>query len=418
MPHVLVLSLVFPPDAVSTSQIMGDLVQDLHERGHTVSVLTTTPHYNRDAGAEARQPLRPWWGPLVRRSDFHGTPVFHTAMPAKSASVPRRLAAWSLFHALSLLVGVITVRRVDVFLTPSPPLSIGIVAWMLGGWHRAPFIYNVQELYPDIAINLGAVRNRTAIRLLFALERFVYARAARITLIAERMRRRLVEKGVPAARTVVIPNFVDMTLLRAVPSPNEFTREADIDGRFVICYAGNLGPAQGLDTLLDAARLVADEPAIVLVLVGGGTLWNHLGTRIREEQLSNVRLVAHQPFSRVPEIYGASHLSVVSQAAATGSDAVPSKVYRIMACGGAVLAATDAESDLAHLIAAGGCGFVVPQESPQAIASAIRNAFHNRESLAAMGASGRRHVIAHYARPVVTARYDALIDEVVKERAA
>jgi colanic acid biosynthesis glycosyl transferase WcaI len=276
---------------------------------------------------------------------------------------------------------------------------------MLGGWHRAPFIYNVQELYPDIAINLGAVRNRTAIRLLFALERFVYARAARITLIAERMRRRLVEKGVPAARTVVIPNFVDMTLLRAVPSPNEFTREADIDGRFVICYAGNLGPAQGLDTLLDAARLVADEPAIVLVLVGGGTLWNHLGTRIREEQLSNVRLVAHQPFSRVPEIYGASHLSVVSQAAATGSDAVPSKVYRIMACGGAVLAATDAESDLAHLIAAGGCGFVVPQESPQAIASAIRDAFRHRESLAAMGASGRRHVIAHYARPVVTARY-------------
>jgi hypothetical protein len=229
-------------------------------------------------------------------------------MPAKSASVPRRLAAWSLFHALSLLVGVITVRRVDVILTPSPPLSIGIVAWMLGGWHRAPFIYNVQELYPDIAINLGAVRNRTAIRLLFALERFVYARAARITLIAERMRRRLVEKGVPAARTVVIPNFVDMNLLRAVPSPNGFTRGPDIDGRFVICYAGNLGPARVSTPCSTPRGSSPTSRRLCWCWSAAAQLWNHLGTRIREEQL-NVRLVAHQPISRVPEIYGASHLS-------------------------------------------------------------------------------------------------------------
>ena len=214
---------------------------------------------------------------------------------------------------------------------------------MLGGWHRAPFIYNVQELYPDIAINLGAVRNRTAIRLLFALERFVYARAARITLIAERMRRRLVEKGVPAARTVVIPNFVDMTLLRAVPSPNEFTREADIDGRFVICYAGNLGPAQGLETLLDAARLVADEPAIVLVLVGGGTLWNHLGTRIREEAaVERAPGGASAVLRACPRSTARPTCRSCRRRPRPEADAVPSKVYRIMACGGAVLAATDA----------------------------------------------------------------------------
>lgn len=418
MAHVLVLSLVFPPDAVSTAQIMGDLVQDLRELGHTVSVVTTTPHYNRDTDAEARQPLRPCWGRVVQRSDFHGIPVLHTTMPAKRGSVPLRLTAWGLFHVLSLIAGIVAVRKVNVIITPSPPLTMGVVAWLLGSWHRAPFIYNVQELYPDIAINLGAVRNRLAIRLLFALERFVYARAARVTLIADRMRRRLIEKGVPPGRTAVIPNFVDVNLLRAVPAPNGFTSEAGIDGRFVVCYAGNLGPAQGLDTLLDAARLLADEPAIVVVLVGGGTLWDHLAGRIRDERLSNVRLVAHQPFSRVPEIYGASQLSVVSQAAATGSDAVPSKVYRIMACGGAVLAATDAQSDLAQLVSAAGCGFVVPQESPAAIAGAVRQAFANRAALVDMGQSGRRHVLAHYARPVVTARYDALIGEVLKERAA
>ena len=417
MAHVLVLSLVFPPDAVSTAQIMGDLVQDLRTLGHTVSVVTTTPHYNRDADAEARQPLRPWWGRVVQRSDWHDTPVFHTLMPAKSGSVPLRLAAWMLFHVLSLLAGTIAVRRVNVIITPSPPLTMGVVAWLLGAWHRAPFIYNVQELYPDIAINLGAVRNRAAIRLLYALERFVYRRSARVTPIAERMRHRLVDKGVPGERITVIPNFVDMDVLHAVPSPNRFSREAGIDGRFVVCYAGNLGPAQGLETLLDAARLLADEPDIVVVLVGGGTLWDHLALRIRDEQLTNVRLMTHQPFSRVPEIYGASHLSVVSQAVSTGSDAVPSKVYRIMACGGAVLAATEPQSDLAQLVTTGQCGFIVPQDSPPTIAAVIRQAFHARETLASMGRSGREHVLAHYSRPVVTARYDSLIHAVMQEYA-
>jgi colanic acid biosynthesis glycosyl transferase WcaI len=332
MARVLVLSLVFPPDAVSTAQIMGDLVQDLRESGHSVFVITTTPHYNRDPDAEARQPMRRWWGRLIQRGDYYGAPVFHTAMPAKSGSVPLRLLAWALFHLLSLLVGIFSVRKVEVIIAPSPPLSIGVVAWLLGMWHRAPFIYNVQELYPDIAINLGAVRNPAMIGLLFALERFVYAKASRVTLIADRMRRRLLEKGIPPDRAVVVPNFVDVGLLQAVAAPNGFTREFGLDGKFVVCYAGNLGPAQGLETLLDASRLLADESGIVVVLVGGGTLWNALAERIQGEQLSNVRLLPHQPFARVPEIYGASDLSVVPQAANIGADAVPSKVYRIMSC--------------------------------------------------------------------------------------
>lgn len=418
MPRVLVLSLLFPPDAVSTAQIMGDLAADLHARGHDVCVVTTTPHYNHDPEAEARQPRRRSWGRLVERSDFRGVPVYHTAMPAKSASVPKRLLAWSLFHVLSVVVGVVAVRRVDVILTPSPPLTMGIAAWVLGLWHRAPFVYNVQEIYPDIAINLGAVRHPLLIRLLRGLERFVYARAARITVIAERMRQNLLKKGVPTGQMAVIPNFVDLDTLHAVPAPNAFTREFDLDGRFLVTYAGNLGPAQGLDTLLDAAVLLRDQPDVVIVLVGNGSLWGALEARIRAEGLTNVRLLPYQPFSRVPDIYGASHLSVVAQAVATGTDAVPSKIYRIMACGGAVLAATTADSDLAQLVRDAGCGLVVSQESPQAIAAAIRDAHADPATLAEMGAAGRRVVTSQYSRPVVTGRYEAVLRAAIDGRAS
>jgi colanic acid biosynthesis glycosyl transferase WcaI len=413
--HVLVLSLVFPPDSVSTAQIMGDLAMDLAHLGHRVSVVTTTPHYNRDPDAEARQPLRRTWGGLVARSRFGDAQVWHTVMPRKTASVPRRLAAWCLFHALSLVVGVLALRRVDVILAPSPPLTIGVAAWLLGRWHRAPFIYNVQELYPDIAINLGAVRRPWVIRMLFALERFVYARAARIAVIADRMRQRLLEKGVAAERVVVIPNFVDTTTLEPVPAPNAFTREFGLDGRFLVTYAGNLGQAQGLETLLDAANLLRDEPAIVVAMIGSGGMWDTLAARIAAERLENVRLLPYLPFSRVPEIYGASRLSVVAQAAAIGADAVPSKVYRIMASRSVVLAATDDASDLARLVRDAGCGFVVPQDDPRAIAAAIRTAFVRPADLEAMGEAGRAYMVTRHARPVVTAEYDRLVRQLTGE---
>jgi colanic acid biosynthesis glycosyl transferase WcaI len=403
---VLVLTLVFPPDSVSTAQIMGELGDDLRRAGHHLSVITTTPHYNRDPEQEARQPLRPFWGRLVQESSFRGIRTFHTRMPAKGRSVAGRLLAWLQFHLLSLAVGIVVLRRVDVILTPSPPLTMGVVAWLLGIWHRAPFLYNVQELYPDIAINLGAVRNRWVIRLLFALERFVYSRATTIAVIADQMRRRLLEKGVPASKVIVIPNFVDVEALVPVPAPNGFTHEHGLDGRFVVTYAGNLGPAQGLDALLDASRLLADVPEVLVVLVGGGTLWTAFAQRIVQQHLNNVRLIAVQPFSRVPEIYGASDLNVVMLASSTGSDAVPSKVYRIMSCGKAVLAATEATSDLAALVREAGCGLTVPQDDPAAIAQAIRQACADRPALERMGQAGRRHVAANYARPIVTARYD------------
>jgi colanic acid biosynthesis glycosyl transferase WcaI len=401
---------------VSTAQIVGEMAVDLHALGHQVSVVTTTPHYNHDPDLLARQPLRPWWGRLVQRSTLGGAVVYHTAMPRKTASIPKRLAAWMLFHALSLVVGVVALRQVDVIVTPSPPLTMGLAAWLLGAWHRAPFVYLVNELYPDIAIALGAVRNRTVIGLLYALERFVYRRAAVIAPIAGRMRDRLLEKGVPADKVVLLPNFVDADALVPVPAPNALTRELGLDGRFIVSYAGNLGPAQGLETLLDAARLLRDLDHVVILLIGAGTMWDTLERRIRDEALANVRLVPYLPFARVPEIYGATNLSLVPLAASTGADAVPSKVFRIMACNGAVLAMTDAQSDLAQIVTDAGCGFVVDPGSPEAIAGAIRRAAADPAAVAAMGAGARQLVVERYARPVVMARVAALIEHVLRTR--
>lgn len=420
MARVLLLSLVFPPDSVSTAQIVGDLAVDLRSRGHDVTVVTTTPHYNRDRSAELRQPRRNWWGPLVQRSMFNGIDVYHTLMPAKGPSVVGRLLAWCLFHVLSLAVASLAIGRVDIIVTPSPPLTMGVAAWLLGLRHRAPFIYHVLELYPDIAINLGAVRNRLAIRTLFALERFVYARAAAVGVITPGMRQNLLRKGVPSEHVRVIPNFVDTDVLKPIAraTPNAFLEDYGLEERFVVSYAGNIGPAQGLERLLDAAALLKDEPRIVIVLIGAGTLWHTFEQRIKREGLPNVKLIPYQPFSRVPDIYRGSDLNAVFQASSTGSDAVPSKVYRVMASGRPLLAATVEGSDLAALVTAAGCGLVVPQADPVAIAAAIRHACENPADLDEMGAAGRRHVEAHYSRQRVTELHHELINDVITAAAA
>jgi colanic acid biosynthesis glycosyl transferase WcaI len=412
MAHVLVLTLVFPPDGVSTAVIVGELSADLKAAGHDVTAVTTVPHYNRDGEAEARQPLMRLWGPLLYGSEFQGVRVLHVGMPRKSAKVLSRLLAWTQFHVLSLIAAVTLVRRVDAILAPSPPLTIGVCAWLLGLFYRAPYIYNVLELYPDIAITLGALKSRAIIRLLFALERFVYARAGIITVIADRMQRRILSKSVPARKVRLIPNFVDVNDMAPLPKVNAFSRAHALERAFVVTYAGNMGPAQGLETVLDAAALLKLTPGLRFLLVGGGVLHDRLEAVVRDRGLANVLILAHQPYATVPQIYAASDLCLVPLAPHTGSDAVPSKVYRIMACARPVLACADLESDLAELVRLARCGTVVAPGSPESLARAVTEAMQNPSAYAEMGRAGRAHVLAHYSRVTVSAQYEALVREV------
>jgi len=416
--NLLFLTLVFPPDGVSTAHIMGDLTEDLARGGHAVSVFTTTPHFNRDPDAEGRQPRRHLWPVALQRSDFRGIPVYHTLMPRKGRSVALRLAGWAWFHAIATLAAVLITRRPDVIVVPSPPLTMAVSAWLVGLCRRAPFIYNVQEIYPDIAINLGALRNPLLIGALRRLERFAYRKAGAVTVIAPRMRDRLLERGVPADKVHVIPNFVNLDDLPRVAKDNPFSREHDLHEKFVVSYAGNLGPAQGLEAVLSAAELLREHGSIRFLLVGDGILGEALRQQRDERRLDNCVIVPYQPFARVPEIYGASDVCLVPQARETGSDAIPSKVYRIMACSKPVIGVTERDSDLAGLIHDAGCGAVVEAGNPEALAAVVLDASRDPLAWRQFGEAGRMHVSARYTRAVVSRQYSDLLARVAAIPAA
>ena len=409
MSHVLILTLVFPPDGVSTAQIVGDLALDLQSRGHDVTVVTTTPHYNRDDIARARQPLTRFWGRLLQRSEYSGIITYHILVPQKGRSVVLRLFGWAVFHVMSTIVSAGLVRRPDVILAPSPPLTIGVNAWVIGLLRRCPYIYNVQEIYPDIAVKLGALQNRRAISLLLRLERFVYDHARFITVIGPSMRRSLEDKGVPPAKLSVIPNGVDVASFSAAPRDNDFARKHGLQDRFVVTYAGNMGPSTGLETVIDAAELLHDLPELAIMLIGGGIRADDIRALVERRQLRNVHMLPHHPYEFMSYVYGSSDVCLALQAGGTGSDVLPSKVYRIMAFGRPIVATADPDSDLARLIEEADCGAVVPPGDPEAMAAMLRHSYVHQAEWRMKGISGRACVERHYARASTSARYDELI---------
>jgi colanic acid biosynthesis glycosyl transferase WcaI len=412
MSKVLLLTLVFAPDGVSTSVLMTELALELRELGHDITVLTTTPHYNVDLDARASQPLERRWGGLLYRSECEGIPVYHASIPVKGSRVGARWLDYARFHAISTVAGLMLTGHPDVILAPSPPLTIGLSAWALGLARRAPFIYNVQEIYPDVAVSLGVLKNRRLIRAMEGLERFIYARSCAITVISEWFRSRLLTKGVPPEQLRVIPNFVDTDFMQPGARRNGFSTAHDLDDQFVVLYAGNIGLTQGLETILAAARLLTHLPDLRFVIIGDGARRGWLEEQLARDRLPNLTLLPYQPRSVVPQIYASSDLCLVPLKRGTAQETFPSKIYTIMAAGRPVVASTDADSELAWVVAEADCGWAVPPDDPVSLAAALREAYYRRTELANLGQNGRDYVMAHHSRAAVAAQYDALIREI------
>lgn len=411
MARVLILSLIFRPDNVSTAQIMGDLALDLKSRGHDVLVISTVPHFNEDAEALEAQQIDSYWGKILQRSNYRGIDVLHAWMPRKGRSKLLRIIGWIGFHAISTIAGVFTRFRPDVILAPSPPLTIGVSAWLIGLWHKCPFIYNVQEIYPDVAVNLGLLRNKFAIACFQSLESFVYVKAKALAVISEGMANHIRNKGIAEEKIRVIPNFVDLEDFHPLPKINEFSRLYDLHNKFVISYAGNMGAPQGLETLIEAADLLRYEDGIHFLMMGDGSERAALIAKMQHLKLTNITFLSYQPYSLMAEAYAAVDASFVSQAPGTSNDGIPSKVYRIMACARPVIACTEVDSDLGRLITEADGGVVVESGNTLALANAIRQAFLQRETWLEKGRRARQFVLQDYSRPTISNLYHQLIIE-------
>jgi len=316
-----------------------------------------------------------------------------------------------LSFAFSSLLAMRKVGPVDVIFVESPPLLIGLAALAYARWKRAPFVFNVSDIWPQSAVELGALRNPIAIWMAERLEMHLYRRSARVSVVTPGMVDRLAARGVPREKLYVLSNGVDTAVYTPQRPDPELARRLGIDGHKVFLYAGTHGMAQGLEVVLDAASETAD-PDVLYVLAGEGAEKQGLMERAAERKLDNVRFLPNQPRSEMPAMLNVAYAAVIPlKRLDLFKAALPSKMFEAMATGKPIVGAVWGEA--ADLIEKAGCGIVVAPEDATALRGGVQKLAANAELASALGNSGRAYVVEHFDRAAILDRFLELLQQIL-----
>jgi colanic acid biosynthesis glycosyl transferase WcaI len=395
---------------------MTQIAEHLVARGHRLHVVTSLPWY-RDHAIEAG-----WEGRLVRHEDTEWGRITRVhPFPTDKANIPARALAFGGFTALAAMAGLASRFRPDAVLAMSPPLTLGAAGWLVARRHRVPFVFNIQDVFPDVAVEVGAITNRRVIAAASWLERETYLRADAVTVLSDDLADNVATKiagrrGSAGRRDKVrvIPNFIDTDWIRPGPKENAYRREHGLEGKTVVMYAGNVGFSQSLDLVLAAAAHLADDPQVAFVINGGGSA--RPGLERAAAGLPNVHFADMAPKARLPEVVASADLHVVPLRSGLARSSVPSKLYTILAAGRPVVASVDAGTEVARTVEAAGAGVAVPPDDPEAFTKAIERLIGAPDEAAAMGAAGRRFVEGWASPGAVAEAYERLFHELVVAR--
>lgn len=401
--RLVVLCPHFAPDIAPTGVVMTRIVDELAARGHELHVVTALPWY-RDHAIEPGWSGRLWrterteWGTITRVHPF----------PGKSKrNLARRAVGFALFSVLVGLRGAFAGpgRRIDGVLAMSPPLTLGITGWLIRVLRGGRLVFNIQDVFPDAALQTGAITNRRIIAAARWLERVSYHRSDDVVLLSDDLADNIRAKVAAKHRhkACVIPNFVDAEAIQPVERRNIYRDELGIGDELVVMYAGNVGYSQSLELVLAAARRL---PQVQFVINGDGSALASL--RAQASDLSNVHFVGYQPIERLPEVLAAGDVHVVPLRAGLARVSVPSKTYSILAAGRPILAAIDPGTEVPRILAASGAGIAVVPDDESAFVDALGAMVADPEALRAMGLAGRQWVVRHVSPAAVAARYESL----------
>lgn len=409
--RILLLILQFPPDVNSTGLLMAQVAEGLQERGHDVTVVTTFPHYSR---------FRVWdefRGKLAQWGTYKGMDVLRLYVHATGAkqNMVNRLLSYVSFNVLATLYGLLARRKHDVIFCTNGGFFSGITASAIGMGRRVPFVLNVQDLYPETPLKTGQLKDGRAVRVLEALETYMYRKAAQISVITPAFRSSLLAKNVPDRRISIVPNFVDTSFIRPLPKENSFSIEHGLVDKFVVSHAGNVGYVYDLATLLDAAALLRDELDVRFLIVGEGVAKDGLVAQAHRLGLSNVVFLPFQPLETLPWLRATSDVQVSLNKFGAAFHSMPSKIYEIMASGRPLLLSADPGSDSWRLVEETGCGICVKPEDAKGLAEAVMRLKAHPEERLAMGQRGRAAAENTYSTQAVVTQYDKLLHNTVDQ---
>jgi colanic acid biosynthesis glycosyl transferase WcaI len=389
--RILFATINYWPEKTGIAPVVTWRAEALAARGHQVTVATGFPYYPEWRVAA------PYRGRLAQREERNGVEVLRSWLwvPKKVTSARRVLFEGSFLATSALRAWA--APRPDLLVIVSPPLGLGMTAIALSRWWGVPYIFDVMDLQPDAAADLGMMP-APALKLLYWLESAAYRHAALVTTLTGGIQKRIVSKGISEGKVGCIPLAADDALLNsASPDGGEFRRAHGLGDRRLVLHAGNMGVKQGLEVILGAAQRTASRQDILYLLVGDGARGQALRDEAATLRLENVLFLPLQPAEMFPHMLAAAEVALVTQQRTVADIVFPSKAVPLLAGGCPVVASVSGESEIARVISESGAGVVVEPESPESLADAVVRLCDDAGARRAMSDRGRQYARQHWA---------------------
>ncbi len=384
--HIAFFNRAFSPEVSATGQLLTELARGLVEdHGARVSVVTGIP-----LGV-----IHGSWSPphgwcLIGQERWKGISILR----ARGTSFSKRTLVGRMVNYLTYFGSAcwagLKLKHPDVVIALTDPPIIGLAALMAARRFRAKLVISYRDLFPEAARLLEVLRSPFIEKALRSINQILIRHADALVALGETMRRRLIEeKGAPASRVSVIPDWADCSAIRPVDKRNPFSLAHDLADCFVVMHAGNLGLSQNLDTLLAAADHLRDLPDLKVVLVGDGVRKASLQDQAKQRGLTQVQFLPYSPKEDLSNTFSAADCFIISLKPGLAGYIMPSKLYGILAAGRPYVAAVDDECDVARLTHEHQCGLVAKPGDPADLAEKIRLLYNDRSLLQRLGTNAR-----------------------------
>lgn len=409
--NILVFSAYYTPEIAASMYLTENILGGMAKDGHHIEMFVPTP--TRGISEEVRKDYK-----RRKKEALHDGHLIVNRMPLYGEGKNSLLRAIRYLLLNVLFVWKSLSVKADVIFVQSTPPTQGMMAGIIKKIKRVPFVYNLQDIFPDSLVHTGLTRDGSFLwKIGRIIEDFTYRNADKIVVISEDFKKNIMAKGVPEDKIAVIYNWVEEDKVFPVSRDenklfNEFGLEKSL---FYVVYAGSLGYPQNIRVLIDAASLLSNYKDIQFVIFGQKNKIDEYYGIINKLNLNNVKLFPLQEYSRVSSVYSLGDIDIVSCKAGFGGVGVPSKTWSIMSTARPVIASFDEASELCTIIRRSESGLCVPPDDPQALKSAILELYFDKEKRMRFGKNGREFVLKNLTREVGTAKYVQIIKEVFGE---
>ncbi len=404
--RILMLTQFFHPE---TGSRVHELAAELAVRGHHVVVITGFPTVPFSRFYDG---YRPSW---YRRDRYGNAEVIRVPhFPHGRKSPIRRLLHYGSFALSSATIGNMLAGDADCMYVFLPPPLLGFAAHVISRTRGIPYVYDIQDIWPEAIEGSGIKLPRGLLRMLERLSRTAHRLPDAISVPSQGYKRYLETTGVDPHKIEIIPNWADETYYRPIDYDVEFAQEFGLSGKFNVTFAGNLGLAQALDSVLDCAAMLTHIPEIQFVFAGDGLAWQPLQEKACEMALHSVRFLGRLSQDRMTALFSVSDLLLVHLRKSPMFEiTIPSKTQAYMASGKPILMAV--AGDGAALVETTGSGVACTQEDPAALARCVQRVYEmSPVERAVMGQNARRTFLERFTRKTVVTQFESLLRRIAR----